>query len=26
MDNHRGRANLGPDMSVLTDCQYTGPT
>src|SRR5438105_5485731 len=24
MDNHRGRANLGPDMSVLTDCQYTG--
>ena len=24
MHNHRGRANLGPDMSVLTDCQYTG--
>src|SRR5437588_9454475 len=24
MHNHRGRADLGPDLSVLTDCQYTG--
>src|SRR5436305_13880474 len=24
MHNHRGRADLGPDLSKLTDGQYTG--